>query len=132
MIRTPVGAGRGSRRRDNSQNGLRGLSKSCASECFAAAGISQLDAPRFRRGEGRPRARENHLALVHRDVQSRTELGAALLPLALDLDEFHDDMSTVLDISTDGFPLRVHPWAADALLVVLTLKQLTQSTMYCQ
>jgi hypothetical protein len=41
-------------------------------------------------------------------------------------------MSTVLDISTDGFPLRVHPWAADALLVVLTLKQLTQSTMYCQ
>jgi hypothetical protein len=26
-------------------------------------------------------------------------------------------MSTVLDISTDGFPLRVHPWAADALLV---------------
>ncbi len=39
-----------------------------------------------------------------------------LLP-AFDFDEFLDDISTVLNISIDGFPLRFHAEAGDALFV---------------
>jgi hypothetical protein len=40
-----------------------------------------------------------------------------VLLAAFDLNELRDDLSTVLDISTDGLPLRVHVEAGDALLV---------------
>ena len=43
--------------------------------------------------------------------------GTGCLPAALDLDEFRDDMSTSMDISSDGFTLCIHAEAGDALLV---------------
>jgi hypothetical protein len=50
-------------------------------------------------------------------VQGGAQLGAVVLPPALDLDEFRDDMSTFMDISGNGIALRLHAQAGDALLV---------------
>jgi hypothetical protein len=41
----------------------------------------------------------------------------SMLLAALYLDKLRDDLSAVLDISTNGFALRVHTEASDALLV---------------
>jgi hypothetical protein len=50
-------------------------------------------------------------------VQNVRGDSSVVLPAALDLHEFRNDVSAVLDISADGLMLRVHAEAGDALLV---------------
>jgi hypothetical protein len=61
---------------------------------------------------------EKHGAALPAFGYCREQLGPiGVLLAAFDLDELRDDTSTGLDISTDGFPLRLHTEAGDALLV---------------
>ena len=50
-------------------------------------------------------------------LQSGEQLGAVILPAALDFDELGKDMSTATDISGDGFALCVHTEPGNALFV---------------